>query len=227
VADVDELIHDALSHYADKYYDPAKAHAYYLRIRQLKGRTPGSTIRGQAQKEAWAYAKNQITTQNKKQKTAQAVAYHKKVTRLQSTANKKMNGMVTQIQHYAQKLNSQTTAFYTNAANVGPNASTAQLKGALGTIQGQGKKLSNLNNKAKAAEQRKVLAQRRLVAKQLHAAIMAARKDYNAQKAKLASGYKSTLTTEYHNIATKVPVTSAPKKPRKSRKRSSRSSKHK
>lgn len=31
-----EPIEDYLAHYASKYYDPVKAHEYYLRTRELK-----------------------------------------------------------------------------------------------------------------------------------------------------------------------------------------------
>jgi hypothetical protein len=46
-------------HYSSPYYDPAKAHEYYLKTRQLKGRTTGKM--SDAQKEAWGYTKKQIT----------------------------------------------------------------------------------------------------------------------------------------------------------------------
>lgn len=50
---------EALMHYASQYYDPAKAHEYYLKTRELKGRTTNGM--SDAQKEAWGYAKEEIT----------------------------------------------------------------------------------------------------------------------------------------------------------------------
>lgn len=52
-----------IAHYSSQYYDPQKAHEYYLKNRELKGRsTSGMT---DAQKEAWTYAKDKITTERK------------------------------------------------------------------------------------------------------------------------------------------------------------------
>lgn len=39
-----DLEQSALAHYASKYYDPVKAHEYYLRTRELKGRTSTSGL---------------------------------------------------------------------------------------------------------------------------------------------------------------------------------------
>jgi len=55
---------DALLHYASENYDPVKAHEYYLKNRELKGRhsTKGLT---QRQKEGWQYAQAQVRNTTK------------------------------------------------------------------------------------------------------------------------------------------------------------------
>ena len=53
---------DHLMHYASKYYDPVKAHEYYLRNRELKGRRSSSKL-NETGKEQWSYAKEQIKTE--------------------------------------------------------------------------------------------------------------------------------------------------------------------
>lgn len=58
-----EFIQSFLSHYASEYYDPAKAREYYLKTRELKGRRSGSGLKSDKKKEAWAYAKDKITTE--------------------------------------------------------------------------------------------------------------------------------------------------------------------
>lgn len=55
---------ESLMHYASKYYDPQKAHEYYMRTRQLKGRRSSSALTEEG-KEAWEYTKDQITTSKK------------------------------------------------------------------------------------------------------------------------------------------------------------------
>ena len=58
-----------MQQYASKYYDSAKAHAYYMKKRQLKGRKKLT----QAQKEAQGYIKEQLKAE-KKQVTESAKA---------------------------------------------------------------------------------------------------------------------------------------------------------
>lgn len=53
------IVRGPIIHYASQYYDPAKAHEYYLKTRQLKGRTTSGM--SDAQKEAWGYTKDTIT----------------------------------------------------------------------------------------------------------------------------------------------------------------------
>lgn len=53
--------------YSSKYYDPKKAHEYYMKNRKLKGRR---STRGfsQKQKEQWAYAKHEISEDERREK---------------------------------------------------------------------------------------------------------------------------------------------------------------
>lgn len=62
----------ALRHYASPYYDPVKAHEYYMRNRQLKGRRSLTTLSDEG-KKVWSYTKNSIKDEkNKKIKDAVA-----------------------------------------------------------------------------------------------------------------------------------------------------------
>jgi hypothetical protein len=51
--------------YSSKYYDPDKAHAYYMANRKLKGRTSTKGM-SQKQKEALKYIKEQLKEEKKK-----------------------------------------------------------------------------------------------------------------------------------------------------------------
>ncbi|WP_299488963.1 hypothetical protein [uncultured Gordonia sp.] len=59
-----QLDESALAHYASPYYDPVKAKEYYERTKKLKGRNEGEL--SDTQKEAFGYAKNQITEEKTK-----------------------------------------------------------------------------------------------------------------------------------------------------------------
>lgn len=62
----DDKVEAFIAHYASQYYDPVKAHEYYMRTRKLKGRF---STRGmnQKQKEAWTYVKAQVGAKKKAQ----------------------------------------------------------------------------------------------------------------------------------------------------------------
>ena len=51
-------------HYASPYYDPVKAHEYYMKHRELKGRTSTAGLNDEG-KAAVSYVKEQLTTEHK------------------------------------------------------------------------------------------------------------------------------------------------------------------
>ena len=55
---------DSLTHYASPYYDPVKAHEYYMRTRQLKGRKSVAGL-SSTQRETAAYVKEQLSEERK------------------------------------------------------------------------------------------------------------------------------------------------------------------
>ena len=56
--DVHEYIENFLAHSGDRVYDPAKAREYYLRTRELKGRTSSKELKTDAKKEDWQIARS-------------------------------------------------------------------------------------------------------------------------------------------------------------------------
>lgn len=96
-SDLSHSIPDFLEHYASPYYDPVKAHEYYMKTRELKGTkktsTAGLTDEGKA---AASYVKNQLSEEHKakikeaRAKSKQTVAQtkqHISVQIAQQTAN--------------------------------------------------------------------------------------------------------------------------------------------
>lgn len=54
---------DELTHYSSDYYDPAKAHEYYMQNRNLKGRTTSGL--SEEGKEVWTSTKANIASEKK------------------------------------------------------------------------------------------------------------------------------------------------------------------
>ena len=59
-------MNNEILHYASPYYDPVKAHEYYIKHRELKGRASTSGLNDEG-KAAASYAKEQLTTERKSQ----------------------------------------------------------------------------------------------------------------------------------------------------------------
>lgn len=68
---------DTLAHYASPYYDPQKAHEYYMKNRELKSRSSTAKLNDEG-KNAAKYVKEQLTTERK-----QKVQSHKDATNSQ------------------------------------------------------------------------------------------------------------------------------------------------
>ena len=59
-----ELDDEELKHYASPYYDPVKAHEYYMKNRELKGRRSTAKLNDEGKKAA-SYVKERLTTERK------------------------------------------------------------------------------------------------------------------------------------------------------------------
>lgn len=72
-------------HYASKYYDPQKAHEYYMRTRELKGRST-STLTDDG-KKIWAYTKNSIKEEKSSKVQSEQESRDKKISELRAKAD--------------------------------------------------------------------------------------------------------------------------------------------
>ena len=57
-------MNNEILHYASPYYDPVKAHEYYIKHRELKGRASTAGLNDEG-KSAASYVKEQLTTERK------------------------------------------------------------------------------------------------------------------------------------------------------------------
>ncbi len=73
-----------LAHYASKYYDPVKVHEYYMRNRELSGRS-AKTLTKEG-KEVWRMTKANITSEKKQVLKTEQEAHKQKVEVLRNEA---------------------------------------------------------------------------------------------------------------------------------------------
>lgn len=78
-----EFVESRLQH-GVSLYDPAKAHAYYLRTRQLKGRRSVTDLTSTDQREGWAYVQSIVNGKKKLVLTNLADANKKALAQLKS-----------------------------------------------------------------------------------------------------------------------------------------------
>lgn len=74
VKHAEDLDYDALSHYASPYYDPEKAHEYYMQNRELKGRKVSAKGLNEEGKKAQGYVKEQL----RKERESKSEEYQRK-----------------------------------------------------------------------------------------------------------------------------------------------------
>ena len=97
-------INEPLQHYASPYYDPVKAHEYYMRTRELKGRRSTTKLNDEG-KKVWAYTKNEISGEKKEKVKEEQETRKQKIAELRAKAKATRE----QISDKLKELNTQLT----------------------------------------------------------------------------------------------------------------------
>lgn len=79
--------------YSSKYYDPVKAHEYYMKHRVLKGKKASTTTLNETGRKAADYVKNQISEEQKKSVEAENKSYSDKIFSQTQTAKVKISAL--------------------------------------------------------------------------------------------------------------------------------------
>lgn len=203
-----------LKHYASKYYDPAKAKAYYERTKELKGRgTSGMTS---TQRDTAAVAKDSIskarkeeTEKNRDAQIARVEAIREKAATAQKAIQDKLVKLSEELSAKAKKLAEDNKAMPLN--KIPPNASPRQKA----FLEKQNKQIRSANaakaNKQIRAESqilggiRKDMAtQRKAIGDEMRTALQTARTEYKKQTEATRQKYKDAEETELNNIRSQV-----------------------
>lgn len=107
---VEEFIEDYLEHASAKYYDPVKAHEYYLRTRELKGRQSTSQLRTDKQKQAWTYSKDQIRQARQRELASAGERNRVQSERLRNAAKQRGEEIREQLSALMEKMSKDITA---------------------------------------------------------------------------------------------------------------------
>ena len=95
---------DIIIHYASEYYDPVKAHEYYMKHRQLKGRSKGSlTDKG---KEIWSYTESNIKDRKRKEIQEAELEKEVRIKELKDNTKKKKEEISNKLTQLLEAINS-------------------------------------------------------------------------------------------------------------------------
>lgn len=209
-----KLDSSALTHYSSEYYDPDKAHEYYMRNRQLKGRT-GLTDEG---KDIWDTTKSNITAEKK----SRLKDYNKQKELDIKNARDKAEATRTEIANKLKALSDKLNAKFKSdsdsitkemeAISNNKSLSKEQKAEKRAELKAKRQKLSE-NRKTESTKNSTVMkAERVKLAIDLKALIEKARETYTSNKESLDSNYDTKMQNEYDKIKSQY---SAPVKGRK------------
>lgn len=206
--------------HASDYYDPVKAHEYYLKTRELKGLSPASTPvapkkvtpasveaakrreTATRQREARAYVKDRISSQKTSEQTAQEAAQQARSESIRKNAEEVKARVMEKLTSAMDKVKAELLGV---KLNVIPENATPKLK-AFMMRQNQALMLTAQKKAQKdssaASEEANVAMQK--LGTDMKDAVSKARDEYTANKAALASKFKDISAREEQNIIDNV-----------------------
>lgn len=180
-----QRVDDFLAHYSSQYYDPAKARAYYLKNRQLKGReaakSPEERARDGRQNEAIRYANKQIGTKKTAELKKASTSQQARLEKLRQSAEEARARIVARLENLSDELQKETPI----PANASPKLRAF--------LEKQHALRSKQIRKGLAKDMKKV-------AEDLRGALTKARSDYQTARQGLVEKYATAKVTEETNI---------------------------
>jgi len=224
-----------LAHYTSATYDPVKAHEYYLKNRELQGRTSTKGM-SDTQREAVSYSKNQIgiakkadLSKSQAAQKAQMEAIRKRSDASRKQIQAKLQGAINKLKAAAEikpdavKLNvipadaSPKVKAYLQRQNEIMSTS-ANNKAGKATVEARKKSAVEI-----VAARKKANADIKKLGDGMKSAVAKARADYMASRKQIDSKYDKASETEIQNIRTqlpgKPPKVVKPKRARRTRKK--------
>lgn len=212
-----------LRHYASPYYDPVKAHEYYMRTRELKGRS--TTSLNDEGKKVWSYTKNNIKTEKKAKVKEEQEKRKAKIAELREKAATTREQITTKLKALNEELSkdvsSQKESIDSKKTTEIERLMAVEIPSGLSKterakrVAERNEKIAKLRNDAKA-EKTKVSQdtkeeksentanaqeQRKQVSAELKTAVEAARAAYKVAKENLDSSYEEIYQAEFDKIA--------------------------
>lgn len=211
--------------HADSRYDPAKAHEYYERTKELKGRRDGKGL-SDNQKKGWAYTKSEVEKERKQAVATAADDNRQAVAELRSKSMQRRDAIREKLRQIMDRITSNSAAEREDISKevqakidqLPPipkgisKAKAAELaterREAIAKIRGEAgadrAALSTDTKTARATERETGNSEREQVITALKGSLEAARDKYKAAREQITAQYESELDTEFNAIRTNV-----------------------
>lgn len=206
-------INEPLQHYASPYYDPVKAHEYYMRTRELKGRRSTTKLNDEG-KKVWAYTKNEISGKKKEKVKEEQEKRKQKIAELRAKAKVTRE----QISAKLKELNAQLTEESSSRRSRVDSRKKSDLEDIGEEAEDQKERIdekknteierlmaieipSGLSKEERADNSANAKSEREKVSAELKAAVTAAREAYKAAKENLDATYEDLYQQEFDKIA--------------------------
>jgi len=182
-----------LIHYASKYYDPVKAHEYYMRTRELKGRRSTANLDEEG-KKAWKYVKPKIMAERKKKLDDIKTSREQRLEQIRTDSKRRQEALTNSIKQRLFSLSNNS-----GIRKIPKNASAAtRLR-----LQ-QHNAEQRADNREKRAELQNERAEKREQIKfEVSTTLNNARNDFNKKKTDTVNKYLKILDDEYNRIHAK------------------------
>lgn len=194
-----QLEHGELLHYASPYYDPVKAHEYYMKTRELKG-YKGRTKLNEQGKAAKDYVKEQLTEERKakveehRDQTQNAIDANQDATnnQIESIRERKKSA----VQQYTSQMQNNIKTLQTQLSNMSKEQKEANRE----AIQAKIVKLREDNSAKREALASSSQKQSDSLRKDNAAKKKSLREGHTTKKKELKDEYDQKLSAEYEKI---------------------------
>lgn len=222
-------------HYASPYYDPVKAHEYYMRTRELKGRRSATQLNDEG-KKVWSYTKNSIKDNKSSEVDEEKNKRDKKISEFRAIAAQAKK----QITENLKALNEQLTKHNTEqkeSVDAGKNSEIEKLMAVKiptglskeertqlvaerkekiakirSTASGTKQSLNSGLKQDKSVASLDAQSRRAQVSTELKTVVEAARQAYTTAMANLDSSYENIYQQEFDKILSEYKKVSPKKK---------------
>lgn len=221
MVDVAEFIDNVLSH---GRYDPVKAHEYYERTKELKGRRSASDLKSEKKKAGWAYTKDQVEQEKKSALSTASEGNKQALIQLRGKAAERREEIRQKLQKIMEQIGKeskegredldQKTKAAIEALPKMPNGLNKQQQAEfaekrreeIAKIRGEASNkkvdITNFTKAWREGERTEASKTREEIAGELKGSLEKARENYKAARDQVKAKYEAELDAEFESIRT-------------------------